>query len=434
MYGIIDKKKRGGELSREEIKYFAEGYLHGSVPDYQASALMMAICLRGMNYSEALALTEAIYSSGKVLDLSSFGSLSCDKHSTGGVGDKTTLILAPIAAAAGCKIAKMSGRGLGHTGGTIDKLESIDGFCTSATTEQFLSRAREIGISVVGQTEALAPLDKKLYALRDVTATVDSVPLIASSVMGKKLASGAKNIVLDVKCGGGSFMKTEEEAMELARTMVSLGKGLGRRVCALITDMNSPLGYAVGNALEVREAVEILSGRGDERLRELCVTLAAELVSMAKEISLAKAQNICRSALSDGTALDKFRQWIASAGGSTDFIGNPDLLPKAKNIIEVRAKESGYICSVDAEGVGLISVRLGAGRVRKDDPINYAAGVIMKKRYGDRVASDEVIAELHTDLDGCEGLAEEYLALIELSECQPTVPETVLHRISSEDC
>ena len=435
MYELIDKKKRGEELSRDEIFYFAEGYGRGKIPDYQTSAMLMAICLCGMTYAETLALTEAIYRSGRTLDLGVLGALSCDKHSTGGVGDKTTLILAPIAAAAGCKIAKMSGRGLGHTGGTIDKLESVPGFSLAPSSGEFIERAQRVGISVVGQTEELAPLDKKLYALRDVTATVDSIPLIASSVMGKKLASGAKSIVLDVKCGRGSFTKTEESALLLARTMVSLGKSQGRRVSALITDMDAPLGYAVGNALEVREAIEILSGGGDGRLCELCLTLASELVAMAHGKSLREARAICEGLLADGSALLKFKEWIASAGGDTKYIDNPDLLPRTKRIIEVKARAAGYIGALDAERVGLLAVRLGAGRAKKGDAIDPAAGITMLKRYGDRVELGDTLALLHTDRDGDgDVLTAEYLGALTLTEREPPRKRVVLHRISSEDC
>lgn len=431
MYEIIDKKKRGGVLSREEIFYFADGYGKGEIPDYQVSALTMAICLRGMNYEETLALTEAIYKSGKTLDLSVLGNLSCDKHSTGGVGDKTTLILAPIAAAAGCRIAKMSGRGLGHTGGTIDKLESVPGFSTSVPSSDFLKHASEVGVSVIGQTEELAPLDKKLYALRDVTATVDSIPLIASSVMGKKLASGAKNIVLDVKCGTGSFMKDEKSARELAGTMVDLGVGMGRRVTALITDMDSPLGYAVGNNLEVKEAIGILSGRGDDRLRELCLTLASELVAMSQGKSRKEAKEICRGVLESGAALKKFRQWITSAGGDGRYIDDPSLFPVSGRIIEVKAKTSGYIGAVNAEKIGLLSVRLGAGRAKKSDHIDPAAGIVMQKRYGDRVEKDEVIARLYTDKgDREDSLTEEYLSALVFTDSAPCVKPVVLCRIT----
>lgn len=396
MYDIITKVKRGEALSREEIRDTVFSYTEGNIPDYQMSSLLMAICLKGLSDKETSLLTEAVADSGRRLDLSRFGNLTVDKHSTGGVGDKVTLIVAPIAAAVGCKVAKMSGRGLGHTGGTVDKLESIPGFNTSLTEEEFIHQVESIGIAVIGQSEGLAPADKKLYALRDVTATVDSIPLITSSIMGKKLASGTKNIVLDVKYGSGAFMKTVEDAKLLAKNMVDIGKALDRRVSALITDMDTPLGLAVGNLCEVIEAYEVLSGRGPEDLREVALSVSAEMLSLAKEIPYEKALAAVSDALSSGKALEKYKEWIIAQGGSEEAAKNPLSIGEAPFKKQVICPYDGFIGSTDAEKIGLCSLSLGAGRKTKEDKIDPLAGIILEKKRGDRVKKGEVLATLLT--------------------------------------
>ena len=421
MYEIITKKKQGRRLSEEEIRATVRGYTEGNIPDYQISALLMAICLKGMDEDETRALTVAIAESGAQIDLSEFGELTVDKHSTGGVGDKTTLIVAPIAAALGCKVAKMSGRGLGHTGGTVDKLESFPGYRTELPSEEFFAQVRDIGIAVVGQSGGLAPADKKLYALRDVTATVDSIPLITSSIMGKKLASGSRSIVLDVKCGSGSFMKTAEEARALAKSMTDIGRAAGRRVSAVITNMDLPLGYAVGNSLEVIEAIEVLSGRGPADLRQVCVTLASEMVSLCIGYTEKEARAAVEECIKSGAAKAKLCQWIAAQGGDERLVRDPSGFPTAKFSREVIAPVDGFVTRMNAEQIGLSSVKLGAGRVKKGDAIDHSAGIILCKKTGDRVARGEVLAVLYTN--GAETLDEAEAALLRAYELGAEKPE-----------
>ena len=397
IYEVITKKKHGEELTDEEIYELISEYTAGNVPDYQMSALLMAICLRGMNDREAATLTDAIARSGDMLDLSEFGALAVDKHSTGGVGDKTTMVVAPIAASLGCKVAKMSGRGLGHTGGTIDKLESFPGYNAFLTPEEFFEQVRRTGIAVTGQSGNLAPADKKLYALRDVTATVDSIPLITSSVMGKKLASGAGTIVLDVKYGSGSFMKTAEDAEKLASKMVEIGKLCGRRVAALITSMDTPLGHAIGNILEVKEAIATLKGNGPADFTEVCLALASNIVHLALGISPEEAKERAQAAIADGSAYNKFVEWIGAQGGDTSLALDPESFPKAKHVYEIKAPYDGFIVHTDAEKIGLASVALGAGRATKDSVIDYSAGIILDKKTGDTVKCGDVIARLYAN-------------------------------------
>ena len=406
MYDIITKKKHGEELSDEEIGFFVDGYTRGDIPDYQASALMMAICLCGMNERETTTLTIAMAHSGDTVDLEEFGTLSVDKHSTGGVGDKTTLIVTPIVASLGAKVAKMSGRGLGHTGGTIDKLESFPGYDVSLEAENFKKQVREIGISVIGQSGNLAPADKKLYALRDVTATVDSIPLITSSIMSKKLAAGTKSIVLDVKFGSGAFMNTLDKATELATNMVKIGNCAGRRVSALITNMDMPLGQAVGNILEVKEAIEVLSGGGPDDLREVCLGLASEMVSLSLDKTHKEAMAMCVSALNSGDALAKFREWIKAQGGDARYIDTPWLFPTAKFVREIVAKEDGYVTAMNTERIGSAAVMLGAGRITKSDEIDYSAGLRILKKTGDYVMKGEALAEIYTNNESSLDTAE----------------------------
>ncbi len=395
IYDIIEKKKRGEALSEAEIRYFADGVASGEIPDYQAAALLMAICLRGMNEEETFHLTAAIAESGEQIDLSAFGEHTADKHSSGGVGDKTTLILAPIAASCGVIMAKMSGRGLGHTGGTVDKLESISGYRTTLSPEEFCTLVKKNGIAVIGQSGNLAPADKKLYALRDVTATIDSVPLIASSIMGKKLAAGSKTIVLDVKYGSGGFMKTPEQATALAETMVRIGKKYGRRVAALITNMDVPLGNAVGNALEIKEAIEILQGGGCQALRTLCLALAGTIVRLSLGLSEEEAMQRVTEALDSGKAFKTFCRWIGGQGGDISQCEHPETLPKAALSIDVTAEKSGCIFRMDAERVGESCVLLGAGRQTKEDTLDLGAGIILHKKAGDTVTAGERIATLY---------------------------------------
>lgn len=389
---LIEKKRDGGVLTEEEIRFLIQGYTDGSIPDYQMSAWAMAVFYQGMTDEETAVLTDAMMRSGDQVDLSCFGDLSVDKHSTGGVGDKTTLIVAPIVASLGGKVAKMSGRGLGHTGGTVDKLESIAGFRTTLTPEEFRRQVEDIGVAVIGQSGNLTPADKKLYALRDVTATVDSIPLIASSVMSKKLAAGAKSIVLDVKCGSGAFMKTEAEGRKLAEKMVAIGKACGRQTAALITNMDIPLGNNVGNALEVQEAVEVLQGKPGD-LRQICVALAANLLALCHGWSPEEAERKVLDALDSGKALQTMQAWITAQGGAPDF----SKLPVASVMAPIKAMQSGWLTHMDAAKVGISSSLLGAGRMKKDDPIDYAAGIVLEKKTGDYVQQGDVLAWLHTN-------------------------------------
>jgi len=396
MYDIIQKKRDGLELTDAEIEFAVEGYVRGGVPDYQMSALLMAVYFRGMTPRELKTLTLTMMRSGETVDLSAFGDLTVDKHSTGGVGDKTTLIVAPIVACLGGVVAKMSGRGLGHTGGTVDKLEAIPGFRTEMDREDFLRQVREIGVAVVGQSGHLAPADKKIYALRDVTATVESIPLIASSIMSKKLASGAKNIVLDVKVGSGAFMKTREDAERLARAMVGIGTLSSRRVTAVLTNMDIPLGRAVGNSLEVLEAVDVLAGRGPADLVEVCSELAARMLCLARGWAYEESIEKVRDALASGAALEKFREWIARQGGDASFIESPEKLGTAPVTWELKAEEGGYISSMDAERIGKAAAVLGAGREKAGDPIDYTAGIVLLGKTGDEVREGGTLATLHT--------------------------------------
>ena len=434
MYDIITKKKHGEELTDGEIRFFVDGYTRGEIPDYQASALLMAICLCDMSDRETATLTDAMSRSGEMLDLSEFGTLSVDKHSTGGVGDKTTMIVAPIVAAAGARVAKMSGRGLGHTGGTVDKLESFPGYRTSLPPEEFMAQVRRIGISVIGQSGNLAPADKKIYALRDVTATVDSVPLITSSIMSKKLAAGTHSIVLDVKCGSGSFMKTPEDAERLARSMVRIGKLCGRRVAALITDMDIPLGKAVGNISEVREAIATLRGEGEPDLCEVCLSLSAAMLHLALGLTAEEARDKAEETLASGAAYRKFCEWIEAQGGDATLCTHPEKFPVAKYRREVKAARGGYITHMDTERIGLTGVTLGAGRARKEDAIDLTAGISIEKKRGDSVAAGDTLAVLFTSDEGRLSAAEaEYLAALTIGDSAPGHIPLVYKMITSEE-
>lgn len=396
MYDIIQKKRDGFELSDNEIKFFIEGYTKGEIPDYQASALCMAIFFRGMSEAETVTLTKCMAESGDQLDLSRFGKLTADKHSTGGVGDKTTLIVAPVVACLGGIVTKMSGRGLGHTGGTVDKLESIPGYRTSLSEEEFISQAEAVGVAVIGQTGNLTPADKKLYALRDVTATVDSIPLITASIMSKKLAAGSKNIVLDVKYGSGAFMKTKEDAVKLAENMVKIGKGCGRNVTAVLTNMEVPLGSNIGNALEVKEAINVLRGRQDDELARVCIVLASEMISQVRGIDSKDAEALVTDAIEDGAAFEKMKEWISAQGADPKCLCDTELLPSAPVIYPVLSDTDGYITKTDAHLIGTAAMILGAGRASKEDKIDFSAGIVMEKKPGDCVKKGDVLCRLHT--------------------------------------
>lgn len=396
MYDLIEEKKRGGALSDREIAYMIQGFTGGEIPDYQMAAMLMAIYFQGMNDDEITAMTMEMARSGDMADLSAIEGIKVDKHSTGGVGDKTTLIIGPIVAACGVKVAKMSGRGLGHTGGTIDKLESIPGFSTSIPREEFFDIVNRTGIAVVGQSGNMVPADKKLYALRDVTATVDSIPLIASSVMSKKLAAGSDGIVLDVKTGSGAFMKTLEDSIRLAQKMVVIGTGAGRKCCALITDMDVPLGYAIGNAMEVQESIEVLKGQGPDDLREVALELAANMLYMAEKGTIKECRAMAEAAIKDGSALKALIRMAEGQGGDASYIEDPEKLPRAAFSYEVKGDYRGTVTHMDTEAVGIASVMLGAGRSRKEDVIDPGAGILLKKKYSDQVEAGEVLAVLYS--------------------------------------
>ncbi len=401
MYDIIMKKRNGGELSREEIDFFVEGYTRGEIPDYQASALMMAVYFQKMTERETVALTMAMAESGDRLDLTGIKGVKVDKHSTGGVGDKTSLALAPMVASCGVPVAKMSGRGLGHTGGTIDKLESFPGFGTALTTERFMENVNRIGIAIMGQTADLAPADKKLYALRDVTATVDNMSLIASSIMSKKLAAGADAIVLDVKTGSGAFMKREEDARALAEEMVKIGNSAGRKTLAVISDMDQPLGRTVGNALEVREAIDTLMDRGPEDFTRLCLTLGSRMLMAGGRASEPEeAEELLREALKSGRALKKLAELVEAQGGDSRAVYEPDRLPAAKILLPVPAPRDGYISRIQCDEVGICSLVLGGGRQTKDSRIDLSVGLVLCRKVGDPVKAGEPLAMIHANEEG----------------------------------
>ncbi|RKD21519.1 pyrimidine-nucleoside phosphorylase [Caminicella sporogenes DSM 14501] len=400
MYDLIMKKRNGEELTTEEINFFVEGYTKGEIPDYQVSALMMAIYFQKMNKRETADLTMAMVKSGEVVDLSGIEGIKVDKHSTGGVGDTTTLILGPIVAAAGVPVAKMSGRGLGHTGGTIDKLESFKGFSVDMPIEKFIENVNDIKIAIGGQTANLAPADKKLYALRDVTATVDNISLIASSIMSKKIASGADAIVLDVKTGSGAFMKNEESSFELAKEMVDIGTNVGRKTVAIITDMDQPLGYAVGNILEVKEAIETLKGNGPSDLTELCLTLGSYMLLLSEKVTdLDEARRILKDIIRSGKGIEKLKELVEAQGGDPAFVDNPSLFEKASIIEPIIASKEGYIKGIKADDIGRAALVLGAGRETKESEIDLSVGVVLHKKIGDYVKKGEAIATIHANDD-----------------------------------
>ncbi|MFA7745893.1 pyrimidine-nucleoside phosphorylase [Salinicoccus roseus] len=410
MVDIIAKKRDGGELSKEEIEHFINGYTDGDIPDYQVSSLLMSIFFNDMTQEERANLTMAMVKSGDEIDLSAIEGVKVDKHSTGGVGDTTTLVLAPLVAALDVPVAKMSGRGLGHTGGTIDKLEAVDGFHVEITEQEFTDIVNRDKVAVIGQSGNLTPADKKLYALRDVTATVNSIPLIASSIMSKKIAAGADAIVLDVKTGDGAFMKDEEDAVELARAMVSIGNNIGRNTMAIISSMSEPLGYAIGNALEVKEAIDTLKGEGPEDLTALCLELGAQMAVLGGAASsLDEAKDKLRAVIDNGEALEKFRIFLENQGGDASVVDDPSKLPQAKYQFEVKAEESGFVEEIAAEEIGIASAMLGAGRQTKEDEIDLAVGLVLKKKVGDRVEQGDTLAVIHSNSEDIKEVEQKIL-------------------------
>ncbi|BDG36667.1 pyrimidine-nucleoside phosphorylase [Parageobacillus sp. VR-IP] len=431
MVDLIAKKRDGHALSKEEIDFIIRGYTNGDIPDYQMSALAMAVFFRGMTEEETAALTMAMVHSGDVIDLSKIDGIKVDKHSTGGVGDTTTLVLGPLVASVGVPVAKMSGRGLGHTGGTIDKLESVPGFHVEIDNEQFIELVNKNKIAIIGQTGNLTPADKKLYALRDVTATVNSIPLIASSIMSKKIAAGADAIVLDVKTGTGAFMKDLEGAKQLAKAMVDIGKRVGRKTMAVISDMSQPLGFAIGNALEVKEAIDTLKGKGPEDLQELCLTLGSYMVYLAeKASSLEEARALLENSIQAGKALETFKVFLEAQGGDATVVDNPEKLPQAKYQWELEAAEDGYVAEIVADEVGTAAMLLGAGRATKESTIDLSVGLVLRKKVGDPVKKGESLATIHSNTENIEEVKEKLQKNIRISPTPVRKPTLIYETIS----
>jgi pyrimidine-nucleoside phosphorylase len=431
MVDLIEKKRDGHTLTKEEIQFIIEGYTKGDIPDYQMSALAMAIFFRGMNEEETAELTMAMVHSGDTIDLSKIEGVKVDKHSTGGVGDTTTLVLGPLVASVGVPVAKMSGRGLGHTGGTIDKLESVPGFHVEITNDEFIDLVNKNKIAVVGQSGNLTPADKKLYALRDVTATVNSIPLIASSIMSKKIAAGADAIVLDVKTGAGAFMKDLNDAKALAKAMVDIGNRVGRKTMAIISDMSQPLGYAIGNALEVKEAIDTLKGEGPEDLQELCLVLGSHMVYLAeKASSLEEARHMLERAMKDGSALETFKTFLAAQGGDASVVDDPTKLPQAKYIIELEAKEDGYVSEIVADAVGTAAMWLGAGRATKESTIDLAVGLVLRKKVGDAVKKGESLVTIYSNREQVDDVKQKLYENIRISATPVQAPTLIYDKIS----
>ncbi|MGB2992890.1 MAG: pyrimidine-nucleoside phosphorylase [Paenisporosarcina sp.] len=426
MVDLIEKKRDGKELTSQEINFFIEQYTNGNIPDYQVSALLMAIYFQDMTDRERADLTLAMVESGDQIDLSDIEGIKVDKHSTGGVGDTTTLVLGPLVAACGVPVAKMSGRGLGHTGGTIDKLEAIDGFHVELTTEQFTKQVNELKLAVIGQSGNLTPADKKLYALRDVTGTVNSIPLIASSIMSKKIAAGADAIVLDVKTGEGAFMKTVEDARSLARAMVQIGNNVGRQTMAIISDMSQPLGFAIGNSLEVKEAIDTLRGKGPADLTELCLVLGSQMVVVGgKAKDLDEARAMLLEVIEDGSAIEILKGFIEGQGGNPAVVDSPELLPQAQFTFEVPAKESGYVSFIEADEVGTAAMLLGAGRATKESEIDLAVGIVLHKKVGDAVNEGESLATIHANTENVDNVLTILYKYIEFSKDPTTAPNLI---------
>ncbi|MGR3764903.1 pyrimidine-nucleoside phosphorylase [Rossellomorea sp. NS-SX7] len=427
MVDLIEKKRDGKELTTEEIKFIIDGYTDGSIPDYQLSALTMAIFFKDMSERERADLTMAMVESGDQIDLSAIEGIKVDKHSTGGVGDTTTLVLGPLVAAVGVPVAKMSGRGLGHTGGTIDKLEAVEGFHVEIENDEFIRLVNKNKLAVIGQSGNLTPADKKLYSLRDVTATVDSIPLIASSIMSKKIAAGADAIVLDVKTGAGAFMKTLEDSENLAKAMVNIGNNVGRKTMAVISDMSQPLGFAIGNALEVKEAIDTLKGEGPEDLTELCLTLGSHMVYLAeKASSLSEAREVLQKAIEDGSALENFKVFLESQGGDASVVDDPSKLPQAQYKVELGAKEDGYVSEIIADSVGTAAMWLGAGRATKDSVIDLAVGLELRKKIGDEVKAGDSLVTIYSNEEDIEDVKNKLYESIKVSSKKVDAP-TLVH-------
>jgi pyrimidine-nucleoside phosphorylase len=427
MVDLIEKKREGKELTTEEIKYIIDGYTDGSIPDYQVSALTMAIFFKDMSERERADLTMAMVESGDQIDLSAIEGIKVDKHSTGGVGDTTTLVLGPLVASVGVPVAKMSGRGLGHTGGTIDKLEAVEGFHVEIENDEFIRLVNKNKLAVIGQSGNLTPADKKLYSLRDVTATVNSIPLIASSIMSKKIAAGADAIVLDVKTGAGAFMKTLEDSKNLAKAMVNIGNNVGRKTMAVISDMSQPLGFAIGNALEVKEAIDTLKGEGPEDLTELCLTLGSHMVYLAeKASSLSEARELLQKAIEDGSALENFKVFLESQGGDASVVDNPSKLPQAQYKVELEAREDGYVSEIIADSVGTAAMWLGAGRATKESVIDLAVGLELRKKIGDEVKTGESLATIYSNQEDIEDVKNKLYESIKISSEKVDAP-TLIH-------
>lgn len=431
MVDLIEKKRDGYALTKEEIQFIIQGYTTGEIPDYQMSAFAMAVFFQGMNEEETAELTMAMVHSGDTIDLSKIEGIKVDKHSTGGVGDTTTLMLGPLVASVGVPVAKMSGRGLGHTGGTIDKLESVPGFHVEISNEEFIELVNKNKLAVVGQSGNLTPADKKLYALRDVTATVNSIPLIASSIMSKKIAAGADAIVLDVKTGAGAFMKELDDAKALAKAMVEIGKRVGRKTMAIISDMSQPLGYAVGNALEVKEAIDTLRGEGPADLQELCLVLGSHMVYLAeKASSLEEARHLLENAIKDGSALETFKRFLTAQGGDASVVDDPSKLPQAKYQIELEAKEDGYVSKIVADEVGTAAMLLGAGRATKESAIDLAVGLVLRKKVGDAVKKGESLVTIYSNTEQIDEVKQLLTESIKISSNRVTPPTLIYDKIS----
>ncbi|AYV70221.1 MULTISPECIES: pyrimidine-nucleoside phosphorylase [Niallia] len=432
MVDLIEKKRNGLELSKEEISFIIKGYTDGTIPDYQMSAFSMAVFFQDMTAAERAELTMAMVHSGDVIDLSAIEGIKVDKHSTGGVGDTTTLVLGPLVASVGVPVAKMSGRGLGHTGGTIDKLESVKGFHVEIEKEAFIDLVNKNKLAVIGQSGNLTPADKKLYALRDVTATVNSIPLIASSIMSKKIAAGADAICLDVKTGAGAFMKTLDASRELAEAMVQIGNNVGRKTMAVISDMSQPLGYAIGNALEVKEAIDTLKGHGPEDLTELCLTLGSHMVYLAgKAESTDRAREMLQEVIDNGKALETFKIFLSSQGGDASVVDQTDLLPKAKFITELPARESGYVAEITADSIGTAAMLLGAGRATKESEIDLAVGLVLRKKIGDKVEAGESLVTIYSNTEEVDDVIKKLVENIKLSPNEVKAP-TLIYEIITE--
>jgi len=432
MIDIIEKKRDGSALTKEEIGFFIEGYTNGSIPDYQMSSLLMAIYFQNMTDEERANLTMAMVNSGETIDLSAIEGVKVDKHSTGGVGDTTTLVLGPLVAACGVPVAKMSGRGLGHTGGTIDKLEAIEGFHVELTSEQFVKQVNELKVAVIGQSGNLTPADKKLYALRDVTGTVNSIPLIASSIMSKKIAAGAGAIVLDVKTGDGAFMKTTDDARELAQAMVRIGNNVGRKTMAIISDMSQPLGRAIGNSLEIIEAIDTLKGNGPDDLTELCLTLGSQMVVVGEKAeTLEEAREMLLAVIKDGSALEVFRQFIKWQGGNEKIVDDISLLPQAAYKIEVPASKDGFITFMEADEIGTAAMLLGAGRATKESEIDLAVGIVLNKKVGDSVSKGDSLATIYANQEDVQEVMDKLTKFIDIESAKKEVPPLIYEVITA---